>query len=277
MKVGQYNTLKILRGTSVGMYLGDEEGNDVLLPHKYIPENSEVGQDIEVFIYRDSEDRVIATTLKPLIELNKFACLEVVGVSQFGAFVDWGLEKDLFIPFREQNKKLEHGDWTVVYLYLDEQTDRLVGSCKVHKFFKNNISVGLEPGEEVDLLVFEKTDLGMNVIINHLYKGLIYENEIFQRIAWGDTLKGYIKNIREDGKIDVTLQKQGFLQVIEPNSQKILDYLKANGGILPLSDKSDSIEIMELLEMSKKNFKKAAGNLYKQKLIVIEDQQIRLL
>lgn len=277
MKVGQYNTLKILRGTSVGMYLGDEEGNDVLLPHKYIPEEAVVGQDIDVFIYRDSEDRLIATTLKPLIELNQFACLEVVGVSKFGAFVDWGLEKDLFIPFREQNKKLEQGDWTVVYLYLDEQTDRLVGSCKVHKFFKNDEIAGLEPGQEVDLLVFEKTDLGLNVIIDNLYKGLVYQNEIFQRVAWGDVLKGYVKNIREDGKIDVSLQKQGFLQIIEPNSQKILDKLKASGGSLALSDKSDAMEIMEVLEMSKKNFKKATGNLYKQKLISMEEEQIRLL
>ncbi len=277
MKVGQYNTLKVLRGTSVGMYLGDEEDNDVLLPHKYIPDTAAIGQDIEVFIYRDSEDRLIATTLRPLIELNGFACLEIVGVSAFGAFADWGLEKDLFIPFREQQKKLKTGDWVVIYLYLDETTDRLVGSCKIHRYFKNDRIENLEPGQEADLLVFEKTDLGLNVVINNLYKGLIYHNEIFKRVAWGDQIKGYIKTIREDGKIDVSLQKLGFREIIEPNSAVILEKLKQEGGILQLSDHSDPQEIMEKLEMSKKNFKKALGNLYKQKLISLDEHSVRLL
>lgn len=276
MEVGKYNTLQILRGTSVGMYLGDEEGNDVLLPHKYIPENAQIGENIEVFIYRDSEDRLIATTLKPLIMLNQFAILEVVAATQFGAFLDWGLEKDLFVPFKEQNHKLQKGQYVPVYLYLDEQTDRVVASAKVHKYFKNLDGVDLDEGQEVDLLVFEKTELGHNVVVNNLYKGLVYENETFRRLAWGDTTKGYVKLIRDEGKIDISLQPLGFLKTLEPNQKAILDKLQQSGGTLNLSDSSDPIEIQEVLEMSKKAFKKAIGVLYKDKKILIKDDSIVL-
>lgn len=276
MEVGKYNTLQILRGTSVGMYLGDEEGNDVLLPHKYIPENAQIGENIEVFIYRDSEDRLIATTLKPLILLNQFAILEVVAATQFGAFLDWGLEKDLFVPFKEQNHKLQKGQYVPVYLYLDEQTDRVVASAKVHKYFKNLDGVDLDEGQEVDLLVFEKTELGHNVVVNNLYKGLVYENETFRRLAWGDTTKGYVKLIRDEGKIDISLQPLGFLKTLEPNQKAILDKLQQSGGTLNLSDNSDPIEIQEVLEMSKKAFKKAIGVLYKDKKIIIISDSIVL-
>lgn len=276
MEVGKYNTLQILRGTSVGMYLGDEEGNDVLLPHKYIPENAQIGENIEVFIYRDSEDRLIATTLKPSILLNQFAILEVVAATQFGAFLDWGLEKDLFVPFKEQNHKLQKGQYVPVYLYLDEQTDRVVASAKVHKYFKNLDGVDLDEGQEVDLLVFEKTELGHNVVVNNLYKGLVYENETFRRLAWGDTTKGYVKLIRDEGKIDISLQPLGFLKTLEPNQKAILDKLQQSGGTLNLSDSSDPIEIQEVLEMSKKAFKKAIGVLYKDKKILIKDDSIVL-
>jgi predicted RNA-binding protein (virulence factor B family) len=276
MEVGKYNTLQILRGTSVGMYLGDEEGNDVLLPHKYIPENAQIGENIEVFIYRDSEDRLIATTLKPLILLNQFAILEVVAATQFGAFLDWGLEKDLFVPFKEQNHKLQKGQYVPVYLYLDEQTDRVVASAKVHKYFKNLDGVDLDEGQEVDLLVFEKTELGHNVVVNNLYKGLVYENETFRRLAWGDTTKGYVKLIRDEGKIDISLQPLGFLKTLEPNQKAILDKLQQSGGTLNLSDSSDPIEIQEVLEMSKKAFKKAIGVLYKDKKIIIKSDSIVL-
>ncbi|MCP9754481.1 GntR family transcriptional regulator [Lacihabitans sp. CCS-44] len=276
MEVGKYNTLQILRGTSVGMYLGDDEGNDVLLPHKYIPENAQIGESIEVFIYRDSEDRLIATTLKPSILLNQFAILEVVAATQFGAFLDWGLEKDLFVPFKEQNHKLQKGQYVPVYLYLDEQTDRVVASAKVHKYFKNLDGVDLDEGQEVDLLVFEKTELGHNVVVNNLYKGLVYENETFRRLAWGDTTKGYVKLIRDEGKIDISLQPLGFLKTLEPNQKAILDKLQQSGGTLNLSDSSDPIEIQEVLEMSKKAFKKAIGVLYKDKKILIKDDSIVL-
>lgn len=275
LKTGEWNTLKILRGTSVGFYLGDDEDNDVLLPHKYIPENAEVGQDIEVFLYRDSEDRIIATTLKPLIELNTFACLEVTAVSRFGAFLDWGLEKELLVPFKEQHQKLKVGDWAIAYLYLDEQTDRLVASVKVNKFLETE-QIDLEDGQGVEVLVYEKSDLGYNVIVNNQYRGLIYENEIFQRLAWGDLVQAFVKKIREDGKIDISLRPLGYENAIEPDAQRVLDMLKAAEGKLPFSDKSDPVEIQSYFEMSKKAFKKALGNLYKQKLIELGDGEIRL-
>ncbi len=274
LHLGIKNTLRILRGTGVGMFLGDDEGNDVLLPKKYVPENAIVGDDIEVFIYRDSEDRIIATNLEPKIQLNQFACLQVKSVTAIGAFLDWGLEKDLFVPFREQNKKMEEGRWYAVYLYLDEETDRLVASCKVNRYFEKE-NIDLQIGQEVDLLIFEETDLGLNAIINNKYKGLIYENEIFQRIKIGTRTKGFVKNIRDDNRIDLSLQKQGYANV-EPNAERILEKLKANNGFLDVTDKSDANYVMYQLEMSKKTFKKAVGALYRQKIIRIEEDGIYL-
>jgi predicted RNA-binding protein (virulence factor B family) len=274
LHLGIKNTLRILRGTGVGMFLGDEEGNDVLLPKKYVPENAIVGEDIEVFIYRDSEDRIIATNLEPKIQLNQFACLQVKSVTAIGAFLDWGLEKDLFVPFREQNKKMEEGRWYAVYLYLDEETDRLVASCKVNRYFEKE-NIDLLIGQEVDLLIFEETDLGLNAVINNKYKGLIYENEIFQRIKIGTRTKGFVKNLRDDNRVDLSLQKQGYANV-EPNAARILEKLKANNGFLDLTDKSDSNYVMYQLEMSKKTFKKAVGALYRQKIIRIEEDGIYL-
>lgn len=277
MKVGEYNNLKVLRATSVGLYLGDENDNDVLLPHKYIPESFEIGQDMEVFIYRDSEDRLIATTLTPKVLLYQFAILEVVGTSSIGAFVDWGLEKDLLIPFREQNHKLSVGQYTPIYLYLDTETDRLVASAKINKFFQNEEEITLKTGEKVDILVFEKTDLGYNVVINNKYKGLVYENEIFGRLAWGDETTAYIKKIREDGKIDVSLQPIGFKNARDKNTKKILEKLSENAGVLHLSDSSDPLDIMNQLGMSKKAFKKAIGGLYKDGTIKIDKEFISLI
>ncbi|GAB2643176.1 S1-like domain-containing RNA-binding protein [Emticicia sediminis] len=274
LHLGIKNTLRILRGTGVGMFLGDDEGNDVLLPKKYVPENAIVGDDIEVFIYRDSEDRIIATNLEPKIQLNQFACLQVKSVTAIGAFLDWGLEKDLFVPFREQNKKMEEGRWYAVYLYLDEETDRLVASCKVNRYFEKE-NIDLQIGQEVDLLIFEETDLGLNAIINNKYKGLIYENEIFQRIKIGTRTKGFVKNIRDDNRVDLSLQKQGYANV-EPNAERILEKLKANNGFLDVTDKSDANYVMYQLEMSKKTFKKAVGALYRQKIIRIEEDGIYL-
>jgi predicted RNA-binding protein (virulence factor B family) len=274
LHLGIKNTLRILRDTGVGMFLGDEEGNDVLLPKKYVPENAIVGEDIEVFIYRDSEDRIIATNLEPKIQLNQFACLQVKSVTAIGAFLDWGLEKDLFVPFREQNKKMEEGRWYAVYLYLDEETDRLVASCKVNRYFEKE-NIDLLIGQEVDLLIFEETDLGLNAVINNKYKGLIYENEIFQRIKIGTRTKGFVKNLRDDNRVDLSLQKQGYANV-EPNAERILEKLKANNGFLDVTDKSDSNYVMYQLEMSKKTFKKAVGALYRQKIIRIEEDGIYL-
>lgn len=274
LKIGQTNHLQILRKTSVGFYLGDEDGNDVLLPNKYCTDDLEIDDFIDVFVYKDYEQRWIATNLKPYVQLNQFAFLKIKSTSAVGAFLDWGLEKDLFVPFKEQNRKLEMNNYVVIYLYEDTQTQRLVASTKLNRFFKNE-QIEIDPGSEVDLLVFETTPLGFNVVVNQQYKGLIYHTEIFRPINIGDQLKGYVKLIREDGGIDISLQPKG-IKRLEAGSELILDYLKKHKGFLNLNDKSDPEEIMRILKMSKKNFKNSVGILYKQRLIRIEENGIHL-
>ncbi|MBI5915421.1 MAG: GntR family transcriptional regulator [Bacteroidetes bacterium] len=273
--LGKYNRLKIVRQTDNGVYLTDGEGSrEVLLPNKFVPETWAVDDVLRVFIFKDSEDRITATTATPLIKLNEFACLQVRELNNFGAFLDWGLEKDLLVPFKEQPGKMIPGNWYIVYLYLDEKTDRLAASGRYQKFLqKENIHV--RAGQEVDLLIDNQTELGLNVIINHRYRGLIYESGIFEKIRRGDRRKGYVKLVREDGKIDVSLQKSGYGKV-EPNAERILIKLKENNGYLRLTDSSDPDDIAETLEMSKKTFKKAVGTLYKQRLIRLEKDGIYL-
>ena len=273
--LGKFTTLTAKRQQPQGIYLEDETGDEVLLPNKYIPNKFELGDTISVFVYTDSEDRIIATTIKPKIQLHEFACLEVMAVTKFGAFLDWGLEKDLFVPFKEQKLKMKEGQSYIVFLYNDEESDRLVASAKIHKYL-NNETLTVEEGEEVNLLIGERTDLGLNVIINNRYKGLLFNNEIFQHINFGDRLKGYIKNIRADHKIDVSLQVQGYKN-IEPSAARILDYLKMNRGFMDLTDKSKPADIMAKLEMSKKSFKKALGNLYKKKMVKLAKEGTYLL
>jgi len=274
--LGEYNSLKIVRQTDNGVYLTDEEGSgEVLLPNKFVPETWDVGDELQVFIFKDSEDRITATTDKPLIKLNEFACLKVRDVNEYGAFLNWGLDKDLLVPFKEQPGKMIPGNWYIVYLYLDEQTDRLAASARYQKFFQKQL-IRLKAGEEVDLLIDDQTELGYNVIINNRYRGLIYQNEIFEKLRRGDRRKGYVKLVRDDGKIDVSLEITGYAKV-EPNGQKILARLKANQGYLRLTDKSDPSDIAGFLEMSKKTFKKAIGTLYKQRLIRLEEDGIYLV
>lgn len=276
-EIGKYNTLIILRETDPGLYLAkDEESEEViLLPHKYKPEEYEIGDKILVFIYLDNEERPIATTLEPLIQLNGFAYLNCADVNQFGAFMDWGLEKQLFVPFKEQARPMKIGNWYIVYLYLDEKTNRLVGSSKTNQFLQNeNLEVKIF--DEVDIMVTHLTEKGANVIINGIHKGLIYIDDIFEDIRTGDKLKAYIKKIRDDHKIDVVLQTPGY-KSIEPNAQYILDELKAAGGFLPLHDKSSPDTIKDQLGISKKSFKKAIGSLYKDKQILIKGDGIELL
>lgn len=274
IKIGEYNTLRIDRDTGVGLFLTDDEGNDVLLPNKYVPEEFEIEDKIQVFIYRDSEDRIVATDLKPLIKAGEYAYLRVKEVNDYGAFLDWGLEKDLLVPFRNQARRMQVDKSYIVHAYVDEQTDRLVASSKTNKFINEKL-IALTPNQEVDLLVCGDSDLGVNVIVNNRYKGLIYHNELFQPLYPGNRIKGYVKLIREDHKIDISLQKQGY-DNIEPNAQKILTTLKQNQGILSLHDKSDPDAIYQVLKMSKKTFKKAIGMLYKQKLITLENDHIKL-
>lgn len=275
MEIGKTNKLEILRFTPPGAYLGDEEGNDVLLPTKFIPEDCEVEDEIEVFVYRDSEDRIIATTLKPYIELNQFGFLRAKEVTRFGAFLDWGIEKDLLVPFREQIGEMVKGDSYLVYLYLDEKTDRLVGTQKIKSHFETE-HIQLNEGDEVDLLVGKTTDLGINVVINNQYQGLIFENEIFEDVLIGDRRKGFIKKIREDKKIDVSLQKVG-LENLESGAEKIMSVLENNDGFLELTDKSSPDDIQFHLQMSKKNFKRSLGILYKKRLVSLEKGGVRKL
>ena len=267
--------MTILRETEPGLYLGDEEENVVLLPHKYKPEEYEIGQELKVFVYLDNEERPISTTLDPFLQLNTFGYLHCSAVTEFGAFMDWGLEKQLFVPFKEQARPMKQGSWYIVYLYLDEKTNRLVGSSKTNAFLQNE-NLTVEPFQEVEVLITHITEKGANVIVNGVHKGLIYVEDIFEDIRSGDRIKAFIKNIREDNKIDVVLQRIGY-RSIEPNANYIREELEAAGGFLPLHDKSAPDEIKNQLGMSKKSFKKAIGTLYKDKQILIKEDGIELI
>jgi len=272
--IGEFVELSINRFTSVGAFLEDFKGFEVLLPNKYLSDNMELNDKVRVFIYNDSEDRPVATTEIPFIELNNFAFLTCKSVSHFGAFLDWGLEKDLLVPFKEQNGKMVEGNTYLVRLYLDEQTNRLVGTAKVNRFLDDDVSE-LSEGEEVELFVREETDLGRKVIINKRYDGMIFRDRITQPLRNGQILPGYIEYIREDSKIDVSLVPIGD-EKFDLFTEKVLDYIKENNGIIALTDKSEPDLIRAELAMSKKSFKKAVGNLYKHKMIVLTDKTIEL-
>jgi len=276
-EIGKYTTLKILRETEPGLYLGcDSEVEEViLLPHKYKPESYAIGDELKVFIYLDYEERPIATTLEPFVQLHSFGFLRCADVTKHGAFMDWGLEKHLFVSFKEQARPMKVNNWYIVYLYLDEQTNRLAGSSKTNQFLQND-RITVETFDEVEILVTHLTEKGANVIINGQHKGLIYMEDIFEDLRTGDRLKAYIKKIRDDHKIYVVLQKQGY-RSIEPNAQYILDELKTAGGFLSINDKSSPEAIKELLGLSKKSFKKAIGSLYKDRLILLKDDGIELV
>ncbi|WJS93725.1 S1-like domain-containing RNA-binding protein [Flavobacterium johnsoniae] len=281
LEIGNYNTLTILRDTKVGLFLGNPESDpegihDVLLPNKYVPKVFEIGEELIVFVYLDHEQRPVATTLVPYILLNEFALLRVNYINNVGAFMDWGMEKDILVPFKEQARPMEKGKRYLVYLYMDKQTNRLVASSKTNQFLSND-QLTVEKGEEVDLIVSHITDMGINVIINEQHKGLLYKDEVYDdSIRTGDRMRGYIKNIRPDNKIDVAIQAQGF-ESIEPNAEKILSELRASRGFLRLNDNSHPEDIKTVLKMSKKSFKKAIGSLYKEKLIEIKEDGIYLI
>lgn len=274
LTIGEYHILKIDRDTEPGLFLKDTEGNEVLLPNKYKPETFELEDEIEVFVYLDHEERPVATTLKPFVKLDEFGFLKCVEVSDIGAFLDWGLEKHLFVPFKEQVTKMRKGDRYLVFCYLDELTGRLVASSKTNAFLDNTV-LTVEPFEEVDIIVSNPTELGWNVIVNQLHQGLIYKDDVFQKLHTGDRMKAFVKKTRPDGKIDITLQRPGY-RSIEPNAQEILTHLELKGGFLGLTDKSSPKEIQDLLHMSKKSFKRALGTLYKQRMVDIKDNGIYL-
>ncbi|NVN19260.1 GntR family transcriptional regulator [Muricauda sp. HICW] len=275
IELGNYNTLKVLRSTSIGLFLGDDEGTEILLPNKYVPEDFEIDQEMQVFCYLDNAERPISTTLKPKIIRNGFAHLKVVEVGAYGAFMDWGLEKHLLVPFREQSQRMEEGNTYIVHCYMDEESMRLTGSSRVDKFLSNE-NVAYQQNDEVDLLVHRKTPLGWEVIVDNRHKGLIFDSDIFKPVNVGDYLKGFIKNVRDDKKLDISLQPIG-AKMLEPTAKMILDKLVQNEGFLPLHDKSSPDEIMSTLHMSKKAFKKGAGILYRQRKINIQEDGIYLL
>ncbi len=275
IELGRVNNLEILRDTSVGLFLGDEDGNDVLLPNKYVPTSYEIGEKIKVFCYLDYDERPVATTLEPDIMLGEFRLLQVAEVNEFGAFMEWGLEKHLLVPFREQRVKMKEGQWYVVHCYLDERSGRLVASNKLDKFLSNE-NLDLKEWEQVDLVVTRQTDLGWEVIVNERHKGLVYFNEVFKPINIGDIIPGCIKTIRKDNKLDISLQPLG-AKVLEPAANKIFEVLKAKGGFLAVHDKSAPEEIRDIFQMSKKTFKKGLGTLYKDRKIKIESDGITLI
>lgn len=274
--IGDYNKLIILRDTEPGLFLGDSDDQEVLLPNRYVPENFEIGEQIDVFVYLDNEERIVAVTDHPYIKKGEFALLRCNSVNDIGAFLDWGLVKELFCPFREQAFPMKIGGWYLVFCYLDKTSDRLVASSKTNRFLDNK-ELSVEAFDEVDLIVSHPSDLGMNVIVNKMHLGLIFNQDLFKDISVGDKLKGIIKKIRPGNKLDITLDKIGYRN-IEPNAKLILEYLlNDENGFIKLTDKSSPEAIKSILQMSKKSFKKAVGTLYKQRRIRIELDGIYLI
>ncbi|MGM9455057.1 CvfB family protein [Legionella bozemanae] len=273
IKVGQFNKLKMVREAPFGMYLQGGEWGEILLPNKSVPRGALVGDVLDVFVYFDSDDKIIATTVHPHAKLNSCAFLKVIDVNAVGAFLDWGLDKDLLVPKPEQLRPMEKGKSYLVYLKQDNQ-GRIIASSKID-YFLDKTATHFKSGEEVTLLIAESTPLGRKVIINNSHWGLIHASDIFQPLIYGKKIKGYIKKVREDGKIDVALRQIGQNNINEL-AQRILSKLEQSGGFLALHDKSSPTEIQEIFSESKKNFKSALGQLYKRGLIDIEEKGIRL-
>nr|WP_320036804.1 S1-like domain-containing RNA-binding protein [uncultured Bacteroides sp.] len=274
IELGKFNVLEVVKTVDFGVYLDGEEEGEILLPTRYVPEECNIGDFLNVFLYLDNEERLIATTLTPLVQVGEFACLEVSWVNEFGAFLNWGLMKDLFVPFREQKMKMLVGKKYVIHAHIDEDSYRIVGSAKVDRYLSKELP-DYQPNDEVSILIWQKTDLGFKAIVENEFSGLLYDSEIFQHLQTGMQLKAFVKQVREDGKIDLMLQKPGF-EKIDDFSDKLLSYIKENGGSIQLNDKSPAEDIYDTFEVSKKTFKKAVGDLYKKRLIVIEANGIRL-
>lgn len=274
--LGKYNTLNILEKTENGVILGNTSDEKVLLLNEHTTKKYEIGDPIEVFIYHDNDGKKVATMQRPKIQLYQFALLQVVALTKVGAFLNWGLDKDLLVPFSEQKQEMAEGKWYVAYLDIDEATQRFFASSYIEPQLQN-INITVEAGQEVDLLIYQETDLGYTVIINNEHKGLVYDNEVFGSVKIGDKLKGYVKKVREDNHIDISLQPLGYRQFNDVNSNLIISTLNKNDGFLSLHDKSSPDEISRTLGISKKAFKKAIGFLYKNKVISLEETGIKLL
>lgn len=275
IELGKYNQLEVVKEVDFGVYLNGGEEGEILLPKRYVPEGCKLGDVLNVFIYLDNEERLIATTLQPLVQVGEFACLEVAWVNEFGAFLDWGLMKDLFVPFREQKMKMQKGHRYVIHAHVDEESYRIMASAKIERYLSKDMP-DYEPGQEVEVMVWQKTDLGYKVIVENRYGGLVYQNEIFQPLQPGMKLTAYVRQVREDGKIDLALQQDGQRKV-KDFSDVLLQFIKEQGGYTTLNDKSAAEIIYDTFGVSKKTFKKAVGDLYKKRLVVLEEGGIRLV
>lgn len=274
MKVGEYNELEVVKELDFGIYFREGEV-EILMPTKWVPQGTKIGDTLNVFVFRDSDDRLIATTVKPFAIADTFAFLEAKQVNEIGAFMDWGMDKDLLVPFREQAQRMEARKSYVVFVFLDEETDRLVGSTKLSRFIIRE-DIDVQEGDIVDLLIYSETDLGFNAIVNNLYTGLIYKNEIYENIRVGDKMQGFVKRVREDEKIDLSLQKSGY-ELVDDVKWRILKLIKEENGFLALNDNSTPEEIKAKLQISKKAFKKAVGALYRERLVKLTDKGVELI
>lgn len=274
IRLGKYNKLTVVKTVEFGVYLDGFDDGEILLPQRYVPVNCRLGDVLNVFIYLDNEERLVATTLEPFAQVGEFAYLEVAWVNEYGAFLNWGLMKDLFVPFREQKMKMQKGRSYLVHVHLDEDSYRIVASAKVERYLSREIPP-YQVGEKVEVLVWQRTELGVKVIVDNEYSGLLYDNEIFTTLEIGMRIDAYVKLVREDGKIDLSVQKSGYAKV-EDFSDELLTYIQRHDGYLPLCDKSPAEAIYDAFGVSKKTFKKAVGDLYKKRLIIIDDSGIRL-
>jgi predicted RNA-binding protein (virulence factor B family) len=275
LKVGKMNRLQVVTDLNFGLYLDGKDQGEILMPRKYVPEGVEVDDFVDVFVYLDSEDRLIATTETPYAMAGELAYLEAVAVSSVGAFMDWGLLKDLLVPFREQKERISEGSSYIVYVYFDTVSQRLVGSTKVYKYIDPK-ATNYRPGDEVDLIICNDVGIGYNVIVDKKYVGIIYKNEVFQEIEEGHAIRGFIKLVRPDGKIDAELQKSGEGGSRDVLEEIILKQLRESEGFLPVNDRTPPEEIYDTYKVSKRAFKRALGGLYKKRAITIEDDGIRL-
>lgn len=275
LEIGKINTLKVNRETDNGVYLEAGDHGEILMPKKFVTAEVKEKEEAEVFVYTDSEDRLVATTETPLAMVGEFARLTVKATSSFGAFLDWGLPKDLLVPFREQRSKMQEGNSYWVYIYLDLLSNRIAASAKLHKFL-DNTPPEYNEGQEVDLIIMEETDLGYKAIVNQEHSGMLYKNQVFHQLELGSKTKGYVIKVRPDEKIDLLIDKPGYGKV-DSISQKILEELKENRGFIAISDKSSPEMIQAMFGISKKSFKKAIGGLYKKKLITFQSDGIKLV
>ena len=274
IKLGDYNKMTVVKEVDFGIYLDGGDEGEILMPSRYVPEGVKPGDELEVFVYLDQDERPVATTEHPLCKVGDFAYLEVAWVNEYGAFLNWGLMKDLFCPFREQKMRMQKGEKYIVHVHIDDDSYRIVASAKVERYLSKE-KPEYTPEAEVNILIWQKTDLGFKAIIDNKYSGLLYENEIFCPLETGMEMKAFVKQVREDGKVDLILQKPGF-EKIDDFSKTLLDYIKAHGGRINLNDKSPAEDIYDTFGVSKKTFKKGVGDLYKKRLITLHEDGIAL-